>query len=440
MVKKINLYPQYDQTCGWINCLEPRSAFPKLDRDKKADWTIIGGGYTGLSFARRMAELRPEVKIIVVDSGAIGEGASARNSGFAVANSSSGGAFDPSKLEEYKRINRINSAGIDLLRNTVEKHNIDCQWRDVGKLNCGAEHATNKEADHLIDWLNASDTEYEDLSGADLAQRLGTSYYQRGIWTKGDVLIQPAALARGLSRSLPDNVDLYDHSPVTAIAEQGGGITLQTPEARIVTDQLMLATNGFLHAMTPQPSYTIPLTLTSSLTRVLTKTEQSAMGNPKDWGVLSLHPMGATLRYTQDHRILIRNTAAYKANAYHTDSEMLHARKKHLACLRQRFAALGDLGLEHSWQGVLCVSRNSTSLFGRLSKKIVVAGCYNASGVSRGTAFGHALAEYAEAGDSKLINDINKYPKPKWMPPRPILDMAMKSVIQCRMINMGLDR
>jgi glycine/D-amino acid oxidase-like deaminating enzyme len=440
MTRKIKLLPQNDQSCGWINNLEPRRAFPILDRDNKADWTIIGGGYTGLAFARRMAELRPQAKIIVIDACAIGEGASARNSGFAIANSSSGGAFDPTKLEQFNRVNRVNSAGIELLRKSVEAHNIECQWRDIGKLNCGAEPSTHKEADHLIDWLNASNTEYKDFSGADLASRLGTSYYTRGIWTKGDVMLQPAALVRGLSRSLPENVDLYEHSPITEISERGGKVHLQSSAGRIVTDQLMIATNAFLHVTTPKPSHTVPLTLTASLSRPLSELEQAAIGNPDDWGILSLHGMGATLRYTYDRRILIRNTAAYKANAHHSDDEMQLAVKQHVECLRQRFPSLPDLSFESSWQGVLCISRNSSSLFGKLSERIVAAGCYNASGISKGSAFGHALAEYVEGCDSDLINDIGKYPKPTWMPPRPVLDIAMKSVVWGRKLNLGLDQ
>jgi glycine/D-amino acid oxidase-like deaminating enzyme len=150
--------------------------------------------------------------------------------------------------------------------------------------------------------------------------------------------------------------------------------------------------------------------------------------------------MGATLRYTYDRRILIRNTAAYKANAHHSDDEMQLAVKQHVECLRQRFPSLPDLSFESSWQGVLCISRNSSSLFGKLSERIVAAGCYNASGISKGSAFGHALAEYVEGCDSDLINDIGKYPKPTWMPPRPVLDIAMKSVVWGRKLNLGLDQ
>ena len=439
MNNEIKSLPKNDQSCGWINSLEPRESFSTLKGVQLADWVIIGGGYTGLSFARRMASLRPNAKIIVIDACAVGEGASARNSGFAMANSSATEAFDPNKLEEYNRINRINHAGIDLLRDIVRKNNIKCQWRDIGKLNCGADYTTEKAANNYIDWLKASDTEYEDLSSSDLSKRLGTTYYKHGIWTKGDVLLQPAALVRGLSRSLPENVELYDNSPVTEISEQNGKINLECPEGSIVTDQLMLATNSFLHAMAANSKHTVPLTLTGSLTRPLTKSERTSIGNPVDWGVLSLHGMGATIRYTADHRILIRNTVEYKGTRVFDDQNMKLSQTMHLKCLRQRFPSLGSIGFDDTWQGVLCVSRNSTSVFGKLTERIYTAGCYNAAGVSRGTAFGHALADYANGGVSDLINDISKYPKLKWMPPRPVLDIAMKSVIWGRKINLGLD-
>ncbi len=439
MEKVIKHLPQNDQACGWINCLEKRIPFPKLVGRQLAQWVVIGGGYTGLAFARRLASLKPDARIIVIDACAIGEGGSARNSGFAMANSSSGEAFDPTKLREYNRINRINHAGIKILREIVERNNIECQWRDVGKLNCGAEDATGNAAGHLIDWLEASNTEYENLSSVELSKRLGTSYYTHGIWTKGDVLLQPAALVRGLSNTLPENVELFDNSPITKISEQNGKLYLECSEGSIITNQLMLATNSYLHAMSANSKHTVPLTLSASLTRPLTKAEQASIGNPDDWGILSLHGMGATIRYTPDHRILIRNTADYNSRYFLNNQQMKLAKSKHLECLRQRFPSLKDVGFDNTWQGVLSVSRNSTSVFSKLSERIYTAGCYNAAGISRGTAFGHALAEYACDGDSDLINDIIQYPKPQWLPPRPILDIAMKSVIWSRKINLGMD-
>lgn len=437
--KSITVLPNNDPSCGWINTLEPRKAFPKLEKTEKSDWVVIGGGLTGLSFARRMAEAKPQTRIIVLDAQAIGEGASARNSGFAVANSTSGEAFNPNKLGEYNRINRINRSGIDILKKIINKNAIECQWREVGKYNCGADETTEKVADSLTRWLEASGTEYKDLSKTQLSECLGTSYYRRGIWTKGDVLLQPAALVRGLSRTLPENVELYDYSAVTGISEHNTKLHLECSGRTVIADRLMLASNGFLHTMTPKPSHTIPLTLAASLTRPLSRMEQASIGNPRDWGVLSLHGMGATVRYTDDHRILIRNTAAYKASSLLSNTEMESARKQHLICLEKRFPALEKVGFEDTWQGVLCMSRNASSVFGKLSENIYGAGCYNASGVSRGTAFGYALADYVLNRESELIDDILQYPPLKWMPPKPVLDIAMKTVVWGRKRSVGED-
>jgi hypothetical protein len=45
------------------------------------------------------------------------------------------------------------------------------------------------------------------------------------------------------------------------------------------------------------------------MTRPLSDEEFKSIGEPKEWGVLPVRPMGATIRMTKDRRILIRNTA-----------------------------------------------------------------------------------------------------------------------------------
>ena len=56
-------------------------------------------------------------------------------------------------------------------------------------------------------------------------------------------------------------------------------------------------------------NYNFPITLTASMTRQLTDDEFKSIGQPKEWGVLPVRPLGATIRMTKDRRILIRNTA-----------------------------------------------------------------------------------------------------------------------------------
>ena len=73
-----------DNTCGWLNQLPSRINVKIIDSNHDCDWLIIGAGHTGLSAARKLGQLHPNKKIIVVDAQLAGEGASGRNSGYLV--------------------------------------------------------------------------------------------------------------------------------------------------------------------------------------------------------------------------------------------------------------------------------------------------------------------------------------------------------------------
>ena len=73
-----------DNGCSWINDLNPRSNIQVLDKNEDSEWLIVGAGYTGLSAARKLCQIYPNQKILLVDAQLAGEGASSRNSGYLV--------------------------------------------------------------------------------------------------------------------------------------------------------------------------------------------------------------------------------------------------------------------------------------------------------------------------------------------------------------------
>ena len=54
-----------DQSCSWINDLEPRKKYKSLKNDETCDFVIIGAGYTGLSAARSLAKINSDKKILM---------------------------------------------------------------------------------------------------------------------------------------------------------------------------------------------------------------------------------------------------------------------------------------------------------------------------------------------------------------------------------------
>ena len=81
---RIDLLPDNDRTNGWAAHLPPRTPRPHLTGDVRADWIVIGAGWAGLAAARRLSGNRPSDRVVIIDAAAVADGASGRNSGFAI--------------------------------------------------------------------------------------------------------------------------------------------------------------------------------------------------------------------------------------------------------------------------------------------------------------------------------------------------------------------
>jgi len=272
-----------------------------------------------------------------------------------------------------------------------------------------------------------------------LNARLGTGLYQSGVHVHKGALLQPAALVRGLADSLPANVRLQEQSPVLGI-ENGAPLTLRLLNGEVRADNLILATNYEAAKLGYLKRTLIGSTLSGSFTRVLTEDEFAGLGSRKEWGVLSLHGGGATVRLTADRRICLRNAAEYNGAALLTDKQLAQRQSIHRKGFEKRFPKLAHVAFDYAWSGVEGISRNGTNFFGRQRDNIYLAGGYNGSGVSRGTAFGAALADYAGGGHSTLIDDCLASAPGAWIPPRPFLDIGALLTVRSRFRGVGLDR
>ena len=272
---------------GWSELLEPRQPCAALAGSKRVAWTIVGAGLTGLACARRLATLHPDQEILLLDARCVGQGASGRNSGFAVATSQFNGEFDPHRLENYRRVNRINLDGLDLLDAQVAENGIECQWRREGFIHTAIDQMALREYGLFQGYLEALEIDHELLDGGELLTRLGSEIYQAGIAIGDGALVQPAALVRGLADSLPANVRLHEQTPVLEIID-GKPLTLRLADAEVTCDKVIVATNYEAPALGLLRRYLIGSTLAGSFTRILTDAERASLGSLKEWGAISL--------------------------------------------------------------------------------------------------------------------------------------------------------
>ena len=416
-----------DNGCSWVKDLIPRTNIKTLQSNEDCEWLVIGAGYTGLSAARKLGQLYPNQKIILVDAQLAGEGASSRNSGYLVDSTLNDGFTSNKEIDNYKKKTDIYSLGIQVVEKFINEYQVDCDWNECGKYFASSKIEDEKILKNFSDTLSKLCFEHDLLSNNELSKRLGTSFYNVALHTKGGVLLHPGKLVRAMIDVLPKNVCLYENSSLLNWNKTKDIITCGFKNSKINTKKIIFATNGFLKSLGIKSNYNFPITLTASMTRPLTDEEFKSIGEPKEWGVLPVRPMGATIRMTKDRRILIRNTAEVH-NPFKMSKLNLERRSINQKIgIKKRFPQLLDDIIQSSWSGIVSRTRNSSQIFEKIDNNIFVAGCYNGSGIGVGTLFGEQIAIKASEENSKEIETIEAINKPTWLPPQPFLNLGVKT-------------
>ena len=201
-----------DNSCSWINDLNPRFNIKVLGKNLDCEWLIVGAGFTGLSAARKLGQLYPNQKIILVDAQLAGEGASGRNSGYLVDTTLNDGFTSNKDLENYRKKVNIYELGIKAVKRFIKEYQVDCDWNECGKYFASSKVEDKKILESFAETLSKLGFEHNLLFNNDLKKRLGTNFYEIALYTKGGILLHPGKLVRAMIDTLPENVYLYENS------------------------------------------------------------------------------------------------------------------------------------------------------------------------------------------------------------------------------------
>ena len=416
-----------DKGCSWINDLNPRTNIKILDKNEECEWLVIGAGYTGLSASRKLGQLYPSQKILLVDAQLAGEGASSRNSGYLVDTTLNDGFTSNKELDNYKKKTNIYKLGIKTVKRFIKEYQVDCDWNECGKYFASSKLEDKKKLEKFSITLNKLGFKNNLLSTKELKRKLGTNFYNIALHTKGGILLHPGKLVRAMIDTLPENVNLYENSSLLEWKKKNDAVICKFKNVSIKTKKIIFATNGFLKSLGIKSNYNFPITLTASMTRSLSDEEFTSLGKPKEWGVLPVRPMGATIRMTKDRRILIRNTAEVHNPYKMSQSELKKRSIKQQIGIKKRFPQLPNDIIKSTWSGIVSRTRNSSQIFEKIDENIFVAGCYNGSGIGVGTLFGEQIAIKASNECTNEIKTIEARSKPTWLPPKPFLDLGVKA-------------
>lgn len=380
-MKEINKLPAVDGTLGWYETSPWTTPTPGRQVTGTLEFDVLIGrrpGFTGLSAAHRLAELEPDCRIALVDALKVGQGTSGRNAGFIIDLPHNLDADKPD-IEFDRQIHALNRFSIARLDSIRQRHNINCQWQQAGKY-LGAHESRHLDSlDAFTRTLRALDTPYEVLKDEELAQRLGTRYYRQAVYTPGNILMNPAALAQGVASALPTNVTLFEQSPVAAV-EYGEPHRLHFSGGVLEAKTLALCTNAFGEEFGLFRNRLAPIFTYASLTPPLNAAQvRHHFTDVAPWGMTSAHPAGTTVRYTPDHRLFIRNSFSFETSLRSNHKQLARAQKRHRASFEARFPGLSGVPFEYTWGGMLCMTLNHQSVFTRAANNL-----YALSGMNGG--------------------------------------------------------
>ncbi|MCV2866400.1 NAD(P)/FAD-dependent oxidoreductase [Albidovulum sediminicola] len=423
---------------GWYVTSGPDLPLVPHRGETRCDCLVIGAGWMGLHAARRYGELAPDHSVLLVDAGRIGNNASGRCMGFAIDL-----AHNPRKHDFVEDIQGnkeelfTNLDGNAYLRSAVEDLGVDCDWDPQGKYHSAATDHGVADLLRFSKALDAMGQRYRWVERDEMLAMTGSRHYIRALHHPGTILIQPAKYLKNLARALPENVTVHENTVISTARFGASEHVFETPSGVIRAKQVIICAAGYLTRFGFYSQTAIPLYTFASMTRPLTEGERAQAGDQAAYGLIPANSFGTTVRRTADSRLLLRNVYAYAPNFRTTRLDVERAREQQMVAFRRRWPDLAAIGFEISWGGLLTLAQNGGMVFGELARNVYGAAFCNGTGVSRGAAFGKAVAELALGRSSPVIDILGRRAPPSRAYPEPITSTGVRLVTGWRFRRAG---
>ncbi|MEZ5444113.1 MAG: FAD-binding oxidoreductase [Lysobacterales bacterium] len=375
----------------------PAPSHPPLQGAARADVAVVGGGLTGLSAALELAQRGFDVALLEAET--IGWGASGRSGGQIIA----GWGCDQSKLENHlgKHDARLlwdwSIEAVDLLRQRIADHQIDCDWRD-GHLHVAIKPRHIGELQHWQrDLADHYDYPTQWWDRDQLQAELPSPRYLGGLFDPRSGHLHPLNYTLGVARAARDaGVRCFEGTRVTQL-QHGPKVRLRTANGELQADHVVLAGNAYLAGLDRRVhARVMPVGTYIAATTPLGEARARAL-IPNDYAIADTNWALDYFRRSSDHRLLFGGRASYSA----LQPPGLHGNMRRR--MRRVFPQLQDVDFDYLWGGNLAITANRAPDFGRVSHNIYYAQGYSGHGMAVSGLAGRVIAE-AIAGQAERLD------------------------------------
>lgn len=384
----------------WAATAAPAEPLPALEGDRLADVVIVGAGFTGLSTAWHLQRRFPDKKVVVLEAGRVGNGASGRNGGLMLNWINGIHLEDP---EGTRRVFAATRDGIDGIERLIQQEGLPVRYRRDGALEVYTQADRAEEAHARAEKLQSWGIPVRYLSGAELGTRL------RMEGAVGAVLDPTAGQLHGLDllramtpRLLARGVDIFERSPVVRI-EEGAVHVVHTARGAVRAPTLVLATNGYTGALGYFKNEIFPLHSHMFATPPLSDEQRAAVG----WGSVAgfsddldriaygSMPEDGSLLFgggsNASYAYLYGNKTVYPGTPDSASASFAAIR----ATFDRYFPRGAGLPLAHRWTGTLGVTFSRVCAMGvrGAHKNVLYALGYSGHGVTLANLAGRVLTD-----------------------------------------------
>jgi glycine/D-amino acid oxidase-like deaminating enzyme len=384
-----------------------------------ADVCVIGGGYTGLWTALALLAREPSARIVLVEADRCGAGPSGRNGGFVHGYWAS--------LAETRVV--LGDEGAVALARAAERiipavHALgaDVWLREGGMLMVSTAPAQDAAVDAAVTSAAALGAAEQavPLDAAEVARRVRSPVFRRGVFFPECATVQPARLVRALrAAATARGVELYERTPALRL----GGTEVRTPRGRVRAQSVVVAVNAAATGWRPVARHVTNfgsyVVLTEPVPELLERIGWTG-GEAVVDGRMFLH----YFRTTADGRVLMGSGSGPIGFGGRLDGRFtgdLPSAARAERGLRRLLPGVAGARIERAWGGPIDVSADHLPFFGSVPGVSVHYGLgYSGHGVGPSWLGGQILASLAVGRDDEwtaLPLAARRVPK---LPPEPL--------------------
>jgi gamma-glutamylputrescine oxidase len=395
--------------------------YAPLQGDATTDVLIIGGGFTGISAALELA--KAGYRVVLLEAGKIGSGASGRNGGQICTGFSPGQSRLESQVskQDARLCFDIAEDAKRLIENRIAQYNIDCdlQW---GYLHCIPKPS---QMDMLRSWVDEyASVGYggcEILSKAQLEEKIGTRLYHGAMREVRAGHFHPLNYLNAIARA--------SEGAGARIHEQSEALEIDTstkPSARtahgtVRAKYMVLGGNAYLgNRVKALTGRIMPVSSFIITTEPLGEDRAMALIRDNE-AVADTNFILDYYRRTKDHRLLFGGRANYST----MEPKDIAGEMK--SSMVKVFPQLADVRIDHAWGGYIAITSNRIPDCGRLNPNVYYAHGYSGQGVALAQIYGKLMAEAIRGTAEKfeLLARFRHLPFPGGPVRMPLLAAAM---------------